>query len=105
MKRSYRRSLALLAGAVIFGLSANAAAQDDPPHYLQDSGTGVPLSMFGTYIEPGLGDVEGTQDELELINDLQFRISSNAFIRINNAFGVTSKATDWAPEVGVLFHF
>jgi len=49
--------------------------------------------------------VEGTQDELELINDLQFHISPNAFIRINNAFGVTSKATDWAPEVGVLFHF
>jgi len=24
---------------------------------------------------------------------------------INNAFGVTSKATDYAPEVGILFHF
>lgn len=23
--------------------------------------------------------------------------------KINNAFGVTSKATDWAPEVGVMF--
>jgi hypothetical protein len=49
--------------------------------------------------------VEGTQDEVEGITDLQFHISPNAFIRINNAFGVTSKATDWAPEVGVLFHF
>ncbi len=49
--------------------------------------------------------VEGTQDEVEGITDLQFHVSPNAFIRINSAFGLTSKATDWAPEVGVLFHF
>jgi hypothetical protein len=49
--------------------------------------------------------VEGSQDEVEAITDLQFHVSPNAFIRINNAFGVTSKATDYAPEVGVLFHF
>jgi len=49
--------------------------------------------------------VEGSQDEVEAIVDLQFHISPNAFIRINNAFGATPKATDWAPEVGVLFHF
>jgi hypothetical protein len=49
--------------------------------------------------------VEGSQDEVEAIADLQFHISPNAFIRINNAFGATPKATDWAPEVGVLFHF
>lgn len=49
--------------------------------------------------------VEGSQDEVELISDLQFHVSPNAFIRINNAFGVTSKATDYAPELGVLFHF
>ena len=49
--------------------------------------------------------VEGSQDEVELIADLQFHIFRNAFIRVNNAFGVTSKATDYAPEFGVLFHF
>lgn len=49
--------------------------------------------------------VEGSQDEVELITDIQFHIIQNAFIRINNAFGVTSKATDYAPEVGILFHF
>jgi hypothetical protein len=49
--------------------------------------------------------VEGAQDEVEGIADLQLHVSPNAFIRINNAFGLTSKATDWAPEVGVLFHF
>ncbi|MFC2083559.1 hypothetical protein ACFLS9_00735 [Bacteroidota bacterium] len=49
--------------------------------------------------------VEGSQDELEFITDLQFHILSCAFIRINNALGLTSKATDYAPEVGILFHF
>lgn len=49
--------------------------------------------------------VEGTQDEVEFITDLQFHILPYAFIRVNNAFGVTSKATDYAPEVGILFHF
>lgn len=49
--------------------------------------------------------VEGTQDEVELIADLQFHISPHAFVRINNGFGITSKATDYAPEVGLLFHF
>jgi hypothetical protein len=49
--------------------------------------------------------LEGSQDELELITDLQFHFTKFAFIRVNNSFGVTSKATDYAPELGVLFHF
>jgi hypothetical protein len=49
--------------------------------------------------------IEGSQDEVELITDLQFHIFPNAFIRVNNALGVTSKTTDYAPEVGILFHF
>jgi len=49
--------------------------------------------------------VEGSQDEIELITDLQFHLLSNGFIRINNGFGVTSKTTDYAPEIGILFHF
>ncbi len=49
--------------------------------------------------------IEGSQDEVEFITDLQLHFLPNAFIRINNAFGVTSKATDYAPELGILFHF
>ncbi len=49
--------------------------------------------------------VEGSQDEVEFITDLQFHVFPNAFIRINSAFGATSKATDYAPELGLLFHF
>jgi hypothetical protein len=48
--------------------------------------------------------VEGSQDEVELITDLQFRLFRGGFIRVNNAFGVTPKATDYAPEVGILFY-
>jgi hypothetical protein len=50
--------------------------------------------------------VEGSQvDEVELIKEAQWTISDHAFIKLNNAFGVTSKATDWAPEIGIVFHF
>jgi hypothetical protein len=49
--------------------------------------------------------VEGSQDEASLILDFQFHILPTAFIRINNGFGITSKATDYAPEMGILFHF
>lgn len=49
--------------------------------------------------------VEGSQDEAGIISDLQFNITDFAFIRINNSFGISSKATDYAPELGVLFHF
>lgn len=57
-------------------------------------------SFFRFYV-----GVEGSQDEVEFITDLQFHLNKNIFIRVNNAFGVTSKATDYAPEFGVLFSF
>lgn len=47
--------------------------------------------------------VEGTQDEIELITEFQWFLSKKIFVKLNNAFGVTSKATDWAPEIGIMF--
>lgn len=47
--------------------------------------------------------VEGTQDEVEFITEFQWHLSDRLFIRINNGFGLTSKATDWAPDVGIVF--
>jgi hypothetical protein len=47
--------------------------------------------------------IEGTQDEAELITETQIFLTPNVFLKLNNAFGVTSKAPDWAPEVGVMF--
>jgi len=47
--------------------------------------------------------VEGAQDEIELITEAQWRLTSNMFVKFNSAFGITTKATDWAPEIGVMF--
>ena len=49
--------------------------------------------------------VEGAQDEVELIPEAQLHFSDSIYLKLNSAFGVTSKATDWAPEVGVVFSF
>lgn len=52
-----------------------------------------------------LAAVEGSEDEVELITEAQWFLRPNIFLKLNNAFGVTSKATDWAPEVGIMFSF
>ena len=49
--------------------------------------------------------VEGDQDEVEQITEAQWFIRRNIYIKLNNSFGLTSKATDWAPELGVMFSF
>lgn len=49
--------------------------------------------------------VEGTQDEVTLITEAQWHLSSNVFLKLNNGIGITSKATDWAPEIGFVFGF
>jgi hypothetical protein len=49
--------------------------------------------------------IEGSQDEIELITEAQWHVSDSVFFKFNNAFGITSKATDWAPELGVMFSF
>jgi hypothetical protein len=47
--------------------------------------------------------LEGTQDELSAIGELQWHLGSRAIVKMNLGRGLTSKAIDWAPEVGVLF--
>jgi len=47
--------------------------------------------------------LEGSQDELSLITEAQWHLSRHVFIRFNNGLGLTSKALDWTPEVGILF--
>jgi len=49
--------------------------------------------------------LEGTQDELSLIGEVQWHVTPNIFVKINNGVGLTSRAADWAPEVGVVFSF
>jgi hypothetical protein len=49
--------------------------------------------------------VEGEQDEISLIPQLLWHINDSVFIKVNSGIGLTSKATDWAPEIGVVFAF
>jgi hypothetical protein len=48
---------------------------------------------------------EGSDDEVEVITEVQLSLSRNLVLKLNNAFGATDKATDWAPEVGLIFRF
>jgi hypothetical protein len=45
--------------------------------------------------------LEADEDEVEP----QLRLTRGLTLELNNAFGITSKATDWAPEIGLLFSF
>jgi len=47
--------------------------------------------------------IEGNQDEVELIGEAQWHISKQVYLRLNTGYGLTSKATDWAPDVGIVF--
>jgi hypothetical protein len=47
--------------------------------------------------------IEGTQDEVSAIGELQWHASTHVILKANSGFGLTSKATDLAPEIGILF--
>jgi hypothetical protein len=47
--------------------------------------------------------LEGRPDELSLIGDVQWHLSRRAFLRLNSGFGLSRKAADWTPEIGIVF--
>lgn len=49
--------------------------------------------------------IEGTQDEVSFVGEAQWFVRPNIFVKVNSGVGLTSKATDWAPEIGVVFAF
>jgi hypothetical protein len=50
--------------------------------------------------------IEGDQlDEVSLIGELQYTLGKNAMLKLNTGIGLTKKAPNWAPEIGVLFRF
>jgi hypothetical protein len=49
--------------------------------------------------------IEGTQDEVSFVGEAQWFVRPNVFVKLNSGVGLTSKATDWAPEIGVVFAF
>lgn len=49
--------------------------------------------------------IEGESDEVSAIVEAQWHFSPRAFAKFNSGFGLTDKAEDLAPEIGVLFSF
>ena len=49
--------------------------------------------------------IEGEEDEVVLIGEVQYFIKDDIFLKLNSGFGLTDKAPDFAPEVGVMFVF
>lgn len=47
--------------------------------------------------------VGGAGDEISAVTEAQWHLSPKVFIRFSQEIGLTSKATDWEPQLGVLF--
>jgi hypothetical protein len=63
------------------------------------------LKRISKTIRVYVGVEGGASDELSLIAEAQIHITPHLFIKLNNGFGLTSKSTDWAPEIGIMFSF
>jgi len=54
----------------------------------------------------GVLSLEGDEgDEVSIIGELQYTLSKNAVLKLNCGFGLTEKAPNYAPEIGVMFRF
>jgi hypothetical protein len=51
------------------------------------------------------GMIEGSQDEVELVAELNLHFNEHVTLKIGSGFGLTEKATDIAPETGLIFSF
>jgi hypothetical protein len=49
--------------------------------------------------------LEGSEDEISMVPEIQWHISESVFLKLNTGFGITSKATDFAPEAGIMIAF
>lgn len=49
------------------------------------------------------GGETGAPDEWDLRTGASWRITDFAFLKFDNTIGISSKATDWAPHIGLLF--
>ena len=47
--------------------------------------------------------VQGHGDEVSLITEAQWHLTRRVFIRFNQEVGLSSRATDWEPQLGILF--
>jgi len=50
--------------------------------------------------------IEGNQvDEVSLLTEVQWQFVPHAALKLNGGWGLTTNATDFAPEVGIMFSF
>ena len=49
------------------------------------------------------GAVQGHGDAVSLITEAQWHLTRHVFIRFNQEVGLTSRANDWEPQLGILF--
>ena len=49
--------------------------------------------------------LEGEEDEVSVIGEAQLTLRPGAVLKLNSGFGITRKAADFAPEIGILFTF
>ena len=47
--------------------------------------------------------IEGSEDEISLVPEIQWHINRNIILKLATGIGLTSKATDFAPEFGIMF--
>ena len=47
--------------------------------------------------------IEGSEDEASIVPEIQWHINPNIFLKAGSGFALTSKAIDFAPEVGIMF--
>jgi hypothetical protein len=48
------------------------------------------------------GGETGAPDEWDLVSGVQWRLGDLLFLKLDNAIGLSSKATDWAPQIGIM---
>ncbi len=49
--------------------------------------------------------LEGSEDEVSLVPEIQWFITQSVLLKASTGIGVSSKATDFASEIGVMFSF
>lgn len=79
--------------------------------YEEVEGTVEPGEYALEYLMPlstkigGVLSLEGEDDELSAIGELQWVLGRNATLKTNLGVGITDKAEDFAPEIGIIWSF
>ena len=47
--------------------------------------------------------LEGSENEVAIVPGMEWNLGHGVFVKLNNGFGLTSRAIDFAPEVGIMF--